>query len=263
MKRWVVAPLVLSILLIGCGDSEDNADEQKILTVYAAASLTDAFTQIGEDFEAANDDVEVRFNFGGSSQLAAQINNGAPGDVFASANVTQMMVVEEAGNLDSELQHFATNSLVVIVSTSSDEEIDALSDLQNDGVMFITAVDGVPIREYTNTVLDNLSTANVYGEGYSAAVFENLVSEESNVRQVVVKVSLGEADAAIVYASDVTPDVADSLTVIPIPVEYNVVVTYPIAVLKQSEDKDLAQRFVTFVLAADTTLTEWGLQPVE
>lgn len=263
MKRWVVALVVLSILLMGCSDAEENANKENVLIVYAAASLTDTFIQMGDDFEAANDHVEVRFNFGGSSQLAAQINNGAPGDVFASANVAQMSVVEEAGNIEGASQLFATNSLVAIVSTSTDAEIDRLSDLQNDGVMYITTVEGVPIREYTNTVLNNFSTPDLYGEDFSAAVFENLVSEESDVRQVVVKVSLGEADAAIVYASDVTPDVADTLRVIPIPAEYNVVATYPIAVLSGSKDKELAQRFVAFVLAADTTLTAWGLQPVE
>lgn len=262
MKRLSVAFLVFSIVVLGCSSS-DRKKDTKTLTIFAAASLTDAFTEIGRNFEATHDNVEVRFNFGGSSQLAAQINNGAPGDVFASANISQMTVVESADKVEGTSAIFATNSLVLIVSVASGADISSLVALRNDDIRFITAVDGVPIREYTNTALASLSGDALYGADFMEAVFDNLVSEETNVRQVVLKVSLGEADAAIVYASDVTPDIADSLTVIQIPTKYNIIAEYPIAVLSDAKEKTLAQQFVDFVLEADDTLTKWGLLPVE
>lgn len=259
MPKHLLLIFLLAIALSGCNPFGSETT-QKILTVFAAASLTDVFTAIGAEFEATNPDVVVRFNFAGSSQLAAQINNGAPGDIFASADVVQMTVVEDAGNLDQQPLVFANNSLVIISST---ERVTTIPDLAQGGVRFITAADGVPIREYSNQVLANLSTDTAYGPNFATHVLSNIVSEENNVRQVVLKTSLGEADAAIVYASDITPDVESTLTIITIPPQYNVEVQYPIAVLKGSGQKGLAQQFIDFVLAADSILITWGLQPVE
>ncbi|PJF44354.1 MAG: molybdate ABC transporter substrate-binding protein [Phototrophicales bacterium] len=260
MRSCLLVFILLSFVLWGC---KPNDEQSKTLTIFAAASLTDLFTELGHNFEAQHKDVRVRFNFASSSQLATQINNGLRGDIFASANESQMEFIAKKGHIEAPPIIFAQNSIVLIVSKHSSIEISDISDLEKDGIRFITAIEGVPIREYTNKLLANLSQSDVYGENFARQVFNNLVSEEINVRQLVIKVALGEADAAFVYASDITPEIQDSLTVITIPTEHNIIARYTIAVLDSSSQKALAQEFIAFILSADATLEKWGFLPVE
>ena len=236
------------ICLSACGGDSDEPAE---LTVFAAASLTDAFESLGDEFEARNEGVTVRLNFASSSALATQIIEGAEADVFASANVQQMQNV--ADELTSEPENFAENRLVVAVHVES--EVESLEQLTDEGVTLVLAAPGVPIRVYTDESLALMD--GEFGTGFAEGVMGNVASEEANVRAAVLKVALGEADAGFAYASDITPDIREDVRAIDIPDEYNVLAVYPIAA---ASDNPLAQDFVDFVLSDDgqAILVEWG-----
>lgn len=239
------------------------ADSSTELAVFAAASLTDAFDEISREFEAQHPGVMVIANYGGSSQLATQIREGAQADVYASANEAQMQAIAEAGHLDGDPALFVTNRLVLIVPADNPAGITTLADLAQPGVRLVVAVPGVPVRGYTDQVIAALAADPNYGAAYAGSVIANIASEEDNVRQIVAKVALGEADAGIVYASDVTPDVREDVKQIDIPAEVNVTAAYPIAVVAGSDHPDLAQAFIAFVLSDDgqAILAKWGFGP--
>jgi molybdate transport system substrate-binding protein len=252
MKTKTLLYLFIIFSLSGCGA---NTAEPQEITVFAAASLTDAFTELAESFEAQHEGVEVILNFAGSSQLAAQLGEGVPADVFASANPAQMQAVVDAGRITvGSEEMFVSNRLTVIVPADNPAGITALEDLAQPGVQMILAVEGVPVRQYTDEIVAALP-ANLQTQFYG-----NLVSEEDNVRQVTAKIALGEADAGIVYTSDVTPDIALQVLQISIPDAQNVVASYPIAPLVDAPSPLLAQRFIDFVLGAEgqAILMRWG-----
>ena len=231
------------------------------LTVFAAASLTEAFQEIGQAFEAAYPGTQVTLNFAGSQQLALQIEQGAQADVFASANQRYMdrLVAAELVAADAPAT-FARNQMVVILPTENPDQIETLHDLTWPGLKLILAGGQVPVGAYARQVLDELSSDPAYGSGYKEAVLANVISNEENVRQVVAKVQLGEADAGIVYCSNVTPALAGKLLEIDIPDRFNVTATYPIAVLKNTSSDDLARQFIQFVLGPEgqRILERWG-----
>lgn len=234
--------------------------ERVELLVFAAASLTDAFNEIVKAFEAQNPGVTVVTNYGGSSGLAAQLLEGGLADIFASANNTQMQRVVDAGEIVDDPQIFATNRLVVIVPSSNPGGIETLADLANPDLLLILAMRGVPVRDYADEMFADLAADPAYGPTYREAVYANLVSEEENVRQVAAKVALGEADAGIVYTSDVTPDLVDSVRQIELPDAYNVIAVYPIARLADAPHADAAAAFLDFVLSDEgqSILNRWG-----
>jgi molybdate transport system substrate-binding protein len=257
--RLIVAlgVLCLSACTAAPNDASAPAPETTTVTVFAASSLTDAFDEIAAEFEAQHSSVDVVINYASSSQLATQINEGAPADVFASASLKQMQVVQDAGNIIASPAMFATNRLVVI-TPAANPAVTSLNDLTKSGLRIVLAAPGVPIRDYTDQMLAAIAADAAYGQEYADAVYANVVSEEENVRQVVAKVALGEADAAVVYASDVTPDLAEQVTQIDVPDVYNVLAEYPIAVTKDAPER--AQQFVDFVLseAGQSILAQWG-----
>ncbi len=255
--RRVSYPVRLSIILLlglfGLPLAPAQAQNTELI-VFAAASLTDAFEDIATQFEAEHAGVNVLFNFAGSSDLAAQINEGAAADVFASANNRQMQVAVEGGRIDGATPVFARNRLVLITPVDNPAGITGLNDLLTPGVTIVLATEGVPVRDYTETLLSRL------GEDYTAALMANVISEEPNVRQVSAKIALGEADAGFVYASDVTPDIADDVLTFPIPDNLNTLATYPIATLNDSAQPELAQAFVDYVMsdAGQDALVAWN-----
>lgn len=259
--------MLLAILLAGCPQlpstlslPPQSAPSRTELFVFAASSLTDAFDEIAVAFETANPGVDVVINYGSSSALAAQILEGSVVDVFASANARQIQNVAEQGLITVPPLIFATNQLMVIVPADNPAVITTLEDLARPGVKLILAVPGVPIRDYTDQMIAALDADSQIAAGYAEAVYANLVSEEENVRQVVAKIALGEADAGIVYTSDVTPDLIGQVLEIPVPAAYNVVATYPMAPLVDAPHPLLAQAFVDFVTsgAGQTILQRWG-----
>ena len=231
------------------------------LNVFAAASLTAAFGTIGKNFEAANPGSRVVFNFAGSNDLAAQIGKGAPADVFASANDAQMQVVVKSGQVAADsYRAFARNRLVVIYSTSNPARLTRLQDLAQPGVKVVLAAKEVPVGQYA---LDFLTKANAdpsFGATYKGSVIKNVVSYETDVKAVLAKVMLGEADAGIVYATDVTMDAATRTGRFEIPDALNTLAVYPIAAIATSDHSDLAKKFVDYVLGADgqAALVKYG-----
>lgn len=239
------------------------AIKQKI-TVFAAASLTDAFNEIGDKFKQQNPGVTFDFNYAGSQQLRTQLEQGATADVFASANTKEMNTAIQSGVVVSGTQKtFARNRLAVIVPKDNPGAVNELKDLARPGLKIVLAVPSVPVGGYTLTSLDKMNAD--FGATFSQTVLSNVVSQEDNVKQVVAKIQLGEADAGMVYSSDVTPDAAEKVTKIEIPDQYNVLATYPIAVLKAAPQADLAAKFIDYVLSADgqATLAKWGFIPAK
>lgn len=263
MRRFLVFVLILG-LLAGCGmpGSALPSEAPQTLTVFAAASLTEAFEEIGPAFEAATPGVKVTFNFGGSQTLRTQIEQGAPVDVFASANVKEMDALV-AGKFvpEGSARAFLTNQLVVITPASNPAGLKELADLADEGVKLILAAKEVPVGNYSLQVLDNLE--KTIGSGFKDRVLANVVSYENDVRQVVAKVQLGEADAGLVYFSDTVA--AQELHKIEIPLESNVVARYLLAELSQSQHPQAARAFVDYVLseAGQAVFRKWGFLPVK
>lgn len=216
------------------------------LTIFAAASLTDVMMTMGDAFQDVYPETDFVFNFAGSSTLAAQIMQGAPADIFASASMSRMADVVSDELIDPDtVQVFAHNTLTLIVPQDNPADIVSAQDLAQPGVLLVLAVPGVPVRDYADVLLDDLN--DVYGNDYRDAVMANLVSEETHVRRVAARIATGEADAGIVYRTDVTPDIADSVRLIALPEDTGPIAEYPIAPLLATAHPDLAGQFIDFV----------------
>ncbi len=225
----LAAAAVALALVAGCG----GGDPHGTVTVFAAASLREAFEQIAVDVEDAQPGLDVQFNFAGSQQLARQIVEGAPADVFASADVPQMNVAVGAGRV-AEPVTFVHNRLAIVTEAGNPADIGSLADLADPQLKVVLAAEDVPAGRYARDVLDN------------AGVVVNPVSLEVDVRAVLSKVALGEADAGIVYATDVT-NAADGVEQVDIPDDQNIVATYPIAVVDEAPNPSGAAEFVDAV----------------
>ncbi len=284
MKRLISLTLLLSIFLTACGASSAPTPasaaeaptlapteapptatpepEPQTLTVFAAASLTDAFIEIGAAFDAANPGVTTTFNFGGSQTLRTQIEEGAPVDVFASANAKEMDTLVTGSFVTADIaQVFLTNKLVVILPADNPAALEKLEDLANPGIKLVLAAEEVPVGKYSRQAFDLMDAS--FGTGFKDKVLANVVSNEDNVKQVVAKIQLGEADAGIVYTSDAIA--APDLKTIEIPADLNVIAKYPIAPLVNSENTELAAQFIEYVLSAEgqSVLAKWGFAPIK
>ncbi|WP_273887294.1 molybdate ABC transporter substrate-binding protein [Rubrobacter naiadicus] len=258
-------------LLAGCGgagavggpSTSGGGRGGATLTVFAAASLTDAFGQLAKDFERQHPGVRVRNNFNGSSTLAAQIEQGAPADVFASADTQQMRRLQKKGLIAGKPRLFARNREVVIVPRSNPAHIRVFKDLAKPGVKLVLAAKGVPAAVYAMQILGKAARDPSYGSSFKKGVLSNIVSREQDVRAAVSRVATGDADATFCYASDVTPDVRGKVRVIEIPRTLNVVATYPIAVVKGSKNEKLAREWVDLVTSqkGQKVLEKWGFMP--
>ena len=237
-----MAVLAAMAALAACSDADGHgAGGSGIVgevTVFAAASLTDAYTEIGEAFTAAHPGATVTFNFASSSELAAQLVEGAPADVYASADATNMARITAAGAALGEPQVFATNRLEIIVEPGNPKGITGLGDLARPDLVYVTCAPEVPIGAYAAQALR------------AAGVAAKPASFEDNVKGVVTKVMLGEADAGIVYATDVRAAGAAAQG-IAIPEALNVVASYPVVVAQDSPNRRGAPAFVQLVLSAD------------
>jgi molybdate transport system substrate-binding protein len=236
----------------GSGSSAASGHTQ--LIVFAASSLTAAFRKIGDDFEAANPGTSVTFNLGPSDGLAAQIGSEGTADVFASASSTWMDEVQDEVGVTGRTD-FARNRLLIITPPDNPAGITSIGDLAEPGVQLVLAAKGVPVGDYAREALDDA--------GIEKEAEANVVSNEEDDASAVAKITSGEADAAIVYTSDVTAAIAPEVKAIPIPDPVNIVATYPIAVVHGSANPDLAQRFVDFVTGpqGQATLRTFGFLP--
>ena len=247
-----ILALVMSLVLCfqtGCLVKEN---EKSVITVFAAASLTDAFREIASEFESGRPDVEVRLNFAGSQRLRSQLELGATADVFASADERQMELAREAGLTVGNVDHFASASMAVIVTQESG--IATLHGLGNRETKVVLAHGSVPAGVYARQLLRLLSTNDTgLGDDYAARVLANVVSEETSVKVVEQKVVLGEADAGVVYRAGALTALSSGLVrELPLPPDARELrALYPIAALEDSAFQELADEFIDFVLSRE------------
>jgi molybdate transport system substrate-binding protein len=253
-SRIRLAALVAAMVLVvaGCGGGDDepsggSSASPGEIKVFAAASLTAAFTELGEQFTAANGGTQVTFNFAGSQALATQIQQGAPADVFASADLTSMDKVKDLAGMPQSL---ASNLLQIVVEKGNPKGVKGLGDLAWSDLKVVLAAPEVPAGRYAAEVLSK------------AGVDVTPVSQEDNVKAVVTKVSLGEADAGIVYVTDVAAG-GDKVEGVEIPEDQNLLATYPIATVKASKAQEQAEAFMDLVLSAEgqQVLNRYGFLP--
>ncbi|MBA3982794.1 MAG: molybdate ABC transporter substrate-binding protein [Acidimicrobiia bacterium] len=253
MSRCFRSPLislsVLGLAVTACGDDDasDSTELSGAVTVFAAASLTESFTEMGDAFNAEHPDAEVTFNFASSSDLVTQINEGAPADVYASADQDNMTKLTEAGNNAGDPELFAKNSLEIAVEPGNPIDISELADLENPDLIVVTCAPEVPIGAYSAEVFDN------------ADVSVEADSFEEDVKAVANKVALGEADAGIVYSTDVIA-AGDTVEGVEIPDDVNVTPEYPIATTDEAPNPDGGAAFVEYVLsdAGQEKLQKYG-----
>jgi molybdate transport system substrate-binding protein len=248
--RLTVMVAVAALVLAACGDdnrsSGGSSGSPAEIKVFAAASLTAAFTELGQRYTAA-EGTRVSFNFAGSQALATQIQQGAPADVFASADVPNMDKVKD---LVGTPQNFAGNRLQIVVEQGNPKHVTGLKDLASSDLKVVLAAPEVPAGKYAAQILGK------------AGVTVTPVSQEDNVKAVVTKVALGEADAGIVYVTDVTAG-GDKVEGVAIPKDQNVTATYPIATVKAGKAPEAAQAFMDLVLSdqGQQVLKRYGFLP--
>jgi molybdate transport system substrate-binding protein len=245
MKNRARSALVC-VVLLGLVPHPVAAAEGSELMVFAAASLRESFAALVPVFEQAHVGTKVRLNLAGSQELRTQIEQGARADVFAAADLGNMAALEKPGLVRSP-EIFARNQPVIVVPRANPAGIHALSDLARTKRLVIGAPE-VPIGGYTVKIFD--AAGEKYGAPFRAKLDAAVVSRELNVRQVLAKVTLGEADAAIVYRTDAQA-AKDKVDVIPIPAELNVQAAYPIAVVAAAKQPDLARAWVQLILSAE------------
>ena len=251
-----VAGLAAVLLSGACGAPRDEE-----ITVYAAASLRDAFTEVAQAFEETRSDARVVLNFAGSQVLRAQIERGAPADVFASADEVHAQQLQAAGLLAASPRTFAENALVIAVPGSNPAGLANLADLAAPGVQLVMGVADVPVGRYARAALERYAGA-IGRDGFVQAVLDSVVSFEANVRHVAAKLELGVVDAGFVYRTDVLA--ADgALVEIPLPPEAAIAAPYPIAVTKRGADREAATAFADFVHspAGQRILVAHGFRP--
>ena len=272
----ILLATLLAPPLAGCTSSSDlqpggqASAARQTLVVLAASSLTEVFQQLGEEFRQANPDVRLVFNFAGSQRLRAQLELGAQADVFASAGWQQMNPLADQGLLLDEPSSFASNRLALISPLSTGKYggplVTRLEDLVDPDVKLVLATAAVPAGNYSRRVLELAEPKGGMEAGFAEKVLANLVSEEANVRSVAQKVALGEADAGLGYLTDARSEgISSRVVVIPIPDHLNPSASYPVAVLKDSQQPVLARQFVQFLhtdLAQDL-LRQHGFGPAE
>ncbi|GAB3403141.1 molybdate ABC transporter substrate-binding protein [Flindersiella endophytica] len=258
IRTALVAFTALAVTgLTGCGTSGDTSTPSasagaKVtgdVTVFAAASLTESFTRIGNDFEAAHPGTKVTFNFAGSSALATQINQGAPADVFASAAPKNMKTVTDEGNAAGTPITFVRNQLVIAVGRGNPKGIRTLADLTKSGVQVALCAEQVPCGAAAQQALT------------AAKVDLTPATFEQDVKSALSKVKLGEVDAALVYRTDAKSAAAD-VDGVEFPESANAINDYPITVLKHAPNATAARAFVDYVLSGkgEAVLTEAGFQ---
>jgi molybdate transport system substrate-binding protein len=252
MRNRFFLVAVVAALLTACGNSPSPSTTalSGTASVFAAASLTDSFKALGGAFQTAHSGTTVQFSFAGTPTLVTQIEQGASADVFASADTTNMDKLKADGFTAGTSQVFAHNKLEIVVAAGNPKGITGLADLAKPGVIYITEAATVPAGKYALQILA------------SAGVTLKPKSLETDVKSVVSKIELGEADAGIVYVTDVKT-AGSKVTGVPIADSVNVIATYPIVAVKGTKNSALADAFIAYVLSADgqATLQSFGFLP--
>lgn len=253
--RVVLALAGVVLLVAGCAPADaarageipaGGGQDSQELVVFAASSLTGAFEAIAGEYQRENPGTSIVFNFGGSSQLRYQLENGAHADVFASADEKQMDLARRSGLIAGEPEVFAGNELALVVPSTNPAGISGLADLAKPGAKLVLAAPDVPAGAYARQAIAAMGRSGQFGSGFEQRALANVVSQEENVKRVLAKVQMGEADAGFVYASDTKG--AAGVTAIPIPGEFQEKAKYLIAMIKGARRPDAAGAFVRYVL---------------
>ncbi|MHB8163445.1 MAG: molybdate ABC transporter substrate-binding protein [Methanoregula sp.] len=264
----LAAGITILVLLLAAGCTSSGtapAAEKNELTVFTAASLTGAMTDIAKAYEALHPDTKIVLNFDGSQALRTQIEQGAHADLFLSANTKHMTALQAKGLIVNEsVQTFAKNKLALIVPRENRANITGLSDLAHPGIRLVMGTKEVPFGDYTRQALEKMANDSAYGPAYRDAVMKNVVSEDPVITALVAHLRVGEADAGIAYASDVSEGDRALVTTITIPDQYNVIASYPLGIVQDSAVQDRAAAFVQFIESPEgnAILTRYGFTPV-
>lgn len=246
-----VAPTAVASTAPPATQAATVAPEPRRLRVLAAASLTESLTELGQLFESQNPGVTVSFQFADSEQLAGQLEQGQVADVFASASKKYMDAAVAAGRvIKYDPKTFVSNRLVVIFPKDNPAGLQELKDLAQAGLKLNLVDSSLPVGQSALDFLEKASKDEQFGAGFSAEVLQNVIAYENDAQAVVTKVSSGEAQAGIVYVSDLRADVAQKIASLEIPDSLNAIVPYPIAAIADSQSPDLAAAFVSLVLSA-------------
>ena len=264
--RSLLALLLPALLLAACGGSDAAPPEpgappivKRELLVFAASSLTDAFTEAGKTFETQHPGVSVVLNLAATSTLRLQVEQGARADVFASADQRNLDLLAQAGLTDGASVPFASNRLAVIVPRKN-AKVATLADLGKPGLRLVLVTPQAPIGAYVGQVLDLVARDPAYGPAFVQRLRQSVVTEALNVRQAVATVQLGEADATLVYSTDAVGTVAQDVAAIFLPDAFHVPVSYLISVVKGAPQPALAREFVAFIAGPEgqRVLKAWG-----
>jgi len=233
------------------------------LTVFAAASLNQPFSVMSQSWAAQHPGSELTFSFDASSALRAQIEEGAPADVFASADTRNPQALIDECLAPAPMVVFAANHLIIVVPTANPAGITSPADLATAGVRIVAAGDAVPITRYAEQLISNIAAQPGAPAGYADAIQANIVSREDNVSAVLAKVALGEGDAGIVYVSDATG--ADGVTAIPVPDDVNVLATYGAVEVATTSTPATSAAFLAYLMGAEgqAILAQYGFLPAQ
>jgi molybdate transport system substrate-binding protein len=250
MNRALVAVAALAVLITTVEPASAQKRPSGEITVFAAASLTESFDAMAKQFQKKHPDVDVRFNYDASSNLATQINQDAPADVFASADADNLQKTIDAGSVTRPPVVFAKNRLEIAVEKGNPKKIKSLADLKKPGLVLVLCADQVPCGKYAAESLA------------MAGVTVSPASKEENAKATLSKVSIGEADASIVYVTDVRA-AKGTTSGVKIPDKVNVIATYPIGVVKASQNATAAKAWVNFVRSKEgqAILKKFGFLP--
>jgi len=255
------APVEPSAASPSTAPSEAPSAEPAALTIFAAASLKNVLSEAETAYEMANPGTDLTITTDSSAALETQIEQGAPADVFLSADTTNPQKLVDGGFASGEAKPFAGNKLTIIVPTDNPAGIQSPADIAKDGVRIIAAGDEVPITKYATQIVEKLAAASDDPAGFQAAYAANVSSKEDNVGQVVAKIELGEGDAGIVYVTDAVA--SDDVTPIEIPDDANMPAPYTGVVVGASDHRDAAAAFLDWLASPDgqTVLSSFGFLP--
>lgn len=263
------APMLflVSVLLTICScERATPSAPRRTLIILAAASLAGPMTDLGPAFENAHPDLRLRFSFAGSNQLRTQLEAGAPGDIFLSADLRQIDAAAAAGAIDPATPRpFAETRLAILIPRANRAGLHALADLARPGVRLIIAHEAVPVGAYTRDILDRAASSPEYGPGFVSKLIANIVSREENAAAIAAKVGLDEADAGIAYASDAAGRGSTSLALIELPAELQQRARYVAAVTSRTAEPAAARQFIEFLTSpqAASILARCGFLPAE
>jgi molybdate transport system substrate-binding protein len=261
--RIVLAP-ALALIVVACSSGRGasaTAEPAAELEVYAAASLKKALERVETAYEAANPGTNLTVSTDSSAALEAKIEQGAPADVFLSADTTNPQKLVDGGFAAGDIEPFAGNALTIVVPTDNPGRIQTPADLARPGVKIVAAGDKVPITKYATQLVDNLAKESGYPADFGAGYEANVVSQEDNVSGIVTKVELGEGDAGIVYVTDAKG--SDEVATVAVPDSANVPATYGGVVVKSSRDPDAASAFLAWLAGTEgqAVLADLGFLP--